>query len=89
MINVLAVGFGGLIGSCGRYGLTKLMERLAFSFPLSTLVSNVLAALLIGFIIGIERQLPLPARVSVRSKPEFPESAPYPCSGNGSYPGRA
>ena len=58
MISVLAVGLGGLLGSCGRYLITRVLERFEYAFPLSTLLSNVVAALLIGFIIGIERQLP-------------------------------
>ncbi len=58
MISVLAVGIGGLLGSCGRYLITRILDRFAYSFPLSTLLSNVIAALLIGFIIGIERQIP-------------------------------
>lgn len=58
MVSVLAVGIGGLLGSCGRYLITRFFERFEYAFPLSTLLSNVIAALLIGFIIGIERQLP-------------------------------
>jgi fluoride exporter len=57
-MNFLAVGIGGLLGSCGRYLITRLLERFEISFPLSTLLSNVVAALLVGLIIGIERQLP-------------------------------
>jgi len=57
-MSILAVGLGGLLGSCGRYLITRLLERFEFAFPLSTLLSNVIAALLIGFIIGFERQMP-------------------------------
>jgi CrcB protein len=57
-MRILAVGIGGFLGSCGRYGIIKFCERLEMSFPLSTLLSNVIAALLIGFIIGMERQIP-------------------------------
>jgi fluoride exporter len=52
------VGISGLVGSCGRYLITRILERFAFAFPLSTLLSNVIAALLIGFVIGMERQMP-------------------------------
>ncbi len=57
-MNFVAVGVGGLLGSCGRYLITRLLERFELAFPLSTLISNVAAALLIGLIIGVERQLP-------------------------------
>ena len=54
-MKFLAVGIGGFIGSCCRYGLTLLLSRFPF-LPFGTLASNVIAALAIGFIIGAERQ---------------------------------
>ena len=57
-MSILAVGLGGLLGSCGRYLITRLLERFEFAFPISTLLSNIIAALLIGFIIGMERRMP-------------------------------
>lgn len=56
MIEVLIVGCGGFLGACARYGLTKLMAHGPTSLPYGTLLSNVLAGLLIGFIIGVETQ---------------------------------
>jgi fluoride exporter len=63
-MRLLAVGFGGFLGSLGRYLITRLLERFEFAFPLGTLLSNVAAALLIGLIIGFERQMPslMPAK---------------------------
>ena len=55
MLKLLAVGIGGFIGSCFRYGLALLLSRFPF-LPFGTLASNVIAALAIGFIIGAERQ---------------------------------
>jgi len=55
VVKILAVGIGGFIGSCCRYGLTLLLSRFAF-LPFGTLASNVIAALAIGFIISAERQ---------------------------------
>ncbi|HWQ51744.1 MAG TPA: fluoride efflux transporter CrcB [Terriglobales bacterium] len=53
-MNFLAVGFGGALGACLRYFLSK---RLSFAnFPYGTLASNLLAALAIGLIIGFERR---------------------------------
>jgi len=56
MPQIIAVGVGGFIGSCARFGITKLMTRFLPFFPFGTLLSNVLAGLFIGLIIGIERQ---------------------------------
>ena len=56
MLELIAVGIGGFIGSCFRYLITKKTENIAGSFPLGTLLSNVTAGFLVGFIIGFERQ---------------------------------
>lgn len=52
---LLFVGVGGFIGSCARYLITALCKNFGLAFPLGTLVSNVLAGFLIGFIIGTQR----------------------------------
>ena len=54
MLEFLFVGVGGFIGSCARYGLNLLTARI--NFPMGTLLSNVIAGLFIGFIIGMENQ---------------------------------
>ena len=65
MINFIAVGVGGFIGACLRYAVSRLLSRFAF-FPFGTLVSNLIAAFIIGFIIGAERQTALlPERVKL------------------------
>ena len=53
MLNCLAVGLGGFIGSVLRYliGLIKLNEGLAF--PVKTLVINVVGAFAIGIITAL------------------------------------
>ncbi len=56
MLEFGAVGIGGFIGSCLRYGLTKTCDYFQISFPLGTLLSNVIAGIMIGFIIGLEKQ---------------------------------
>ena len=48
------VGVGGFLGSCLRYLLAVFFRNLGVAFPLGTLVSNVIAGLLIGFIIGMK-----------------------------------
>ena len=49
MIQLLVVGFGGFIGAIARWGLSGLVQRVApYSFPLGTLLVNVLGCLVIG-----------------------------------------
>ena len=55
-MEIFFVGIGGFLGASGRYLLTRLCNQLTPPFPFGTLLSNVIAALLIGFIIGMERQ---------------------------------
>ena len=55
MIEFIVVGIGGFIGSCARFGLTKITSGMGITFPLGTFLSNVIAGLCIGFIIGLEQ----------------------------------
>jgi CrcB protein len=57
MIDLLAVGAGGFIGACARFGITKLLGLTKPAFPFATLVSNVIAGVAIGFIIGHEQAM--------------------------------
>ena len=50
MSGFLPVAFGGAVGACGRYAVSLLPWT--GSFPLATLFTNFLGALLIGFIAG-------------------------------------
>lgn len=56
MLPFLAVGMGGFVGACSRYAIIKATQSLTPIFPFGTLISNVIAGFLIGFIIGIEQQ---------------------------------
>jgi CrcB protein len=48
-MNVIYVFIGGGIGALLRFGLSSLIQRFpSSSFPLATLVSNLLASLLLG-----------------------------------------
>ena len=51
MSGFLPVAFGGALGACGRYAVSLLpwTDR----FPLATLLTNLLGALLIGFVAGL------------------------------------
>jgi len=66
MLELLFVGVGGFLGSCLRYAVTKLSAHWFAVFPLGTLLSNVIAGVLVGFIIGLERSVaPLPPRAKL------------------------
>ena len=51
MVNALLVGAGGALGAVGRYGISLLPVR--GDFPLLTLCTNFLGALLIGIVVGL------------------------------------
>jgi CrcB protein len=55
-MQILAVGFGGALGSVTRFVITKIANQFNIILPFGTLISNIVAALLMGLIIGIERQ---------------------------------
>ncbi len=50
-MDFLFVGLGGAFGAMGRYAISLLPARA--SFPILTLITNVLGAVLIGFIAGL------------------------------------
>jgi fluoride exporter len=50
---LLAVALGGALGSLGRYGVDRIIERRSFSiFPWSTFTINATGCLLIGIVIA-------------------------------------
>ncbi len=50
MIKLIWVGLGGACGAAGRYLISLIPIKSAF--PFLTLMTNVMGALLIGFVIG-------------------------------------
>ena len=50
-MNFLSVALGGAAGAMGRYAVSLLPVRT--TFPYLTLVTNVIGAVLIGFIVGL------------------------------------
>ncbi len=51
MWSYVAVAIGGIIGCCARYGMTQLVQLVyGRSFPLATLIINVLGCFLMGFL---------------------------------------
>jgi fluoride exporter len=50
MLKILAVGFGGALGSICRYIIAVLSELgLPFNFPFGTFIANILGSFIIGF----------------------------------------
>ena len=50
-MNFLFVALGGALGASGRYAISLI--PLKSQFPLLTLLTNLLGAVLIGFVVGI------------------------------------
>ena len=50
-MNFLTVALGGAIGAAGRYAISLMPVKA--EFPVLTLITNVLGAILIGFIAGV------------------------------------
>ncbi|MCR5088384.1 MAG: fluoride efflux transporter CrcB [Oscillospiraceae bacterium] len=50
-MEFLFVGLGGALGAMGRYAISLFPVKM--SFPLLTLLTNILGAVLIGFIAGL------------------------------------
>ena len=49
-MSFLFVALGGALGAVGRYGISLIPVKT--SFPVLTLVTNILGAILIGFVVG-------------------------------------
>ena len=50
-MSFLFVALGGAIGAMGRYAISLIPVKTAF--PVLTLITNILGAVLIGFIVGL------------------------------------
>lgn len=50
-MNIIAVALGGALGATGRYAISMLPVKM--TFPVLTLVTNVIGAVVIGFVVGI------------------------------------
>lgn len=55
-MNFLFVAFGGAFGAMGRYAISLIPIK--STFPVLTLLTNLLGAVLIGFIAGIATKSP-------------------------------
>ena len=55
-MTFIFVALGGAVGACARYAISLITEPAVLvksQFPILTLITNLLGALLIGFIVGI------------------------------------
>lgn len=50
-MGLLFVAFGGAIGAMGRYAISLIPVKA--EFPILTLITNIIGAVLIGFIVGV------------------------------------
>ena len=52
-IELLLIGFGGALGAIARFGIAKLSTKyFAGTFPVGTLIANLVGCFLIGVILG-------------------------------------
>ena len=57
MQKLLLIGLAGALGALARYGLSGFVQRHSgFTFPVGTLVVNLLGTFLFGFIWGLVEQ---------------------------------
>lgn len=54
MPSLLYVFLGGGLGSMVRYGFSQYLVSSNTSFPIATFVSNVIACLVLGFLLGLQ-----------------------------------
>ena len=59
MTGFLAAAAGGAVGAAARYAISLIPIK--SGFPILTLITNVLGALLIGFIVGAAEKHEVPA----------------------------
>ena len=50
-IKIVYVGLGGLLGAISRFCFYELFNKIVPSFPLSTLLVNIVGSALLGFIL--------------------------------------
>ncbi len=50
-MDFLYVGLGGALGAISRYAISLIPEKT--QFPILTLITNIIGAIIIGFIVGV------------------------------------
>lgn len=59
-MTTLSIFVGGGIGALVRYGITLWTKSLTAAFPLGTFISNLLACLIVGCVIGMSIKHSIP-----------------------------
>ena len=59
-LNYLLVFLGGGLGSVCRFGLAHWLQRHQLTFPVATLLANILACLLLGYLVGLSLRAAVP-----------------------------
>lgn len=54
------VAAGGAIGACGRYAASLALASSLVRFPFATLTVNILGSFLLGLVLAVSQQYPLP-----------------------------
>jgi len=54
MIPWLYIFIGGGVGSICRYAISQLISTDGHSFPMGTFVANILACIVLGFLLGMQ-----------------------------------
>jgi len=52
MQNLLLVMLGGAVGSALRYGVSVALSLVPSSFPLATILVNIVGSFVLGFVVG-------------------------------------
>ena len=53
MLNFLLVFIGGGLGSICRYGITVVLHKQEWDFPLATFIANVISCIILGILIAL------------------------------------
>ena len=51
MMQIIYIGIGGFIGTVSRFLISKYMNQIIPSFPLGTLIVNIIGSFILGFIV--------------------------------------
>lgn len=53
MLNYFLVFIGGGLGSMCRYGIAHLLVDYKMTFPLATLIANIISCLILGYLVAV------------------------------------
>lgn len=59
-MTTLSIFIGGGIGALARYGVSLWTKNLTTFFPIGTFISNLMACLVVGYVMGISLKHPIP-----------------------------